>query len=238
MANRIKDWQVLPDLGSDHFGLLFTVTGTGTKLAKDPSQLNFNTSLANWGLFSEKLCSEIANCPIFSYLEPIEQATSLQLLQDPLLAKKTTNSLDLAAIELTQAITTAAKLSIPLKKPGARAKPWWNTDLLELRQAMLREQRIMARTPDLKQPYLAAKNSYFLAIKRAKRNHWNQFLEKEDPQSIYKAMAYTKDRQPEKLPPILNRETFQGKCDILRETLFPSPPQATEPSWENYKPSD
>ncbi len=51
-------------------------------------------------------------------------------------------------------------------------------------------------------------------------------------------MAYTKDRQPEKLPPILNRETFQGKCDILRETLFPSPPQATEPSWVNYKPSD
>src|ERR1700733_1265967 len=103
---------------------------------------------------------------------------------------------------------------------------------------MLREQRLMAQNPDFKQLYLAAKNSYFLAIKRAKRNHWNQFLEKEDPQSIYKAMAYTKDRQPEKLPPILNRETFQGKCDILRETLFPLPPQAPEPSWESYEPTD
>jgi hypothetical protein len=171
LANRIKDWQVLPDLGSDHFGLLFTVTRTGIKLAKNPSQLRFNTSLANWDLFSENLRSEITNCPAFSYLESIEQITSLQLLQDSVLAKWATDSLDLAASELTQAITIAAKSSIPLKKPGARAKPWWNTDLLELRQAMLREQRSMARTPDLKQLYLAAKNSYFLAIKRAKRDH-------------------------------------------------------------------
>jgi hypothetical protein len=96
----------------------------------------------------------------------------------------------------------------------------------------------MTQNLDSKQPYLAAKNSYFLAIKRAKRNHWNQFLEKEDPQSIYKAMAYTKDRQTEKLPPILNRESFQDKCDILRETLFPPPPRAPKPSWENYEPSD
>jgi hypothetical protein len=238
LANRIEDWQVLPDLGSDHFGLLFTVAGTGIELAKDPSQLRFNTSLANWDLFSENLCSEIANCPTFNYLESIEQVTSLQLLQDPALAKRTTDSLDRAATELTQAITIAAKSSIPIKKPGARAKPWWNSDLLELRQTMLREQRNITRNPDFKQLYLAAKNSYFLAIKRAKRDHWNRFLEKEDLKSIYKAMAYTKDRQPEKLPPILGRESFQDKCDIFRKTLFPSPPQAPKPIWENYEPSD
>lgn len=51
-------------------------------------------------------------------------------------------------------------------------------------------------------------------------------------------MAYTKDRQPEKLPPILGRESFQDKCDILRESLFPSPPQAPEPNWESYEPSN
>ena len=51
-------------------------------------------------------------------------------------------------------------------------------------------------------------------------------------------MAYTKDRQTEKLPPILNREFFQDKCNILRETLFPSPPQAPKPSWETYKPNN
>ena len=128
---------MLPNLGSNYFELLFIVTKTGIKLAKDSSQLRFNTSLANWDLFLENLHSKIANCSAFSYLELVEQVTSLQLLQDPVLAKRATNSLDLAASELTQAITIAAKLSIPLKKPGARAKPWWNTDLLKLRQTML-----------------------------------------------------------------------------------------------------
>ena len=95
----------------------------------------------------------------------------------------------------------------------------------------------MAQKLELKQPYLAVKNSYFLAIKQAKQSHQNQFLEKEDSKSIYKAMAYTKDRQPKKLPPILGRESFQNKCDILCKTLFPSPPQAPEPNWESYNPS-
>ena len=47
LANRIEDWQILPDLSSDHFGLLFTVTRTGIKLAEDSPQLKFNTSLAD-----------------------------------------------------------------------------------------------------------------------------------------------------------------------------------------------
>jgi hypothetical protein len=45
----------------------------------------------------------------------------------------------------------------------------------------------------LKRDYLLARNAFFQAIKAAKRNHWNSFLEKEDPKSIYKVMAYTKN---------------------------------------------
>ena len=41
--------------------------------------------------------------------------------------------------------------------------------------------------------YQDAKNDYYNAIKRAKIDHWNQFLTKEDPKSIFKAMSYTKD---------------------------------------------
>ena len=43
-----------------------------------------------------------------------------------------------------------------------------------------------------KKDYLLARNTYFQAIKTAKRDHWNQFLEKEDPKTIFKAMSYTK----------------------------------------------
>ena len=101
---------------------------------------------------------------------------------------------------------------------------------------MLRSQRLLvANEYNSKLRYLQSKNAYFLAIKQAKRNHWNQFLEKEDPQSIFKAMAYTKDRLVERIPTIQGQSTFKGQCDTFRTTLFPPPPSAPEPNWVNYK---
>jgi hypothetical protein len=148
-----------------------------------------------------------------------------------------TDFLDQAAESLTTAITTAAKIAIPIQKTSAKAKPWWNDELRELRQTMLQCKRQLARDSSQKQQYLVARNSYFLAIKRAKRKHWNQFLEKEDPRSIYKAMAYTKDRQTERMPTISGQTTFQGKASTLRSTLFPPPPIAPNLAWNNYRPS-
>ena len=44
---------------------------------------------------------------------------------------------------------------------------------------MLKAQRAIAG--DSSQAYLKARNTYFLAIKKAKQDHWNSFLEKKDP---------------------------------------------------------
>jgi hypothetical protein len=68
------------------------------------------------------------------------------------------------------------------------------------------------------------RNSYFQAIKKAKRDHWNKFLENTDPKSIFKAMAYTKLLTQGLIPSIEGKETFKGKCMALRKTLFPKPP--------------
>jgi hypothetical protein len=54
-----------------------------------------------------------------------------------------TDFLDLAAQELTSIIIESAKASIPTSKPGARAKPWWSHDLQELRQYIMRAQRLI-----------------------------------------------------------------------------------------------
>jgi hypothetical protein len=102
---------------------------------------------------------------------------------------------------------------------------------------MLRTQRLMHQELGNKADYLKAKNTYFLAIKRAKREHWNQFLIKEDSQSIYKAMSYTKDSQVSRIPTILGESDFKGKCKALKNTLFPTPPEATRPNWSKYRPS-
>ena len=99
---------------------------------------------------------------------------------------------------------------------------------------MLRNQRLMysnSRSSSSKQDYLKAKNTYFLAIKRAKRDHWNQFLTKEDPQSIYKVISYTKDSQVRTIPNILGESDFKSKCKAFKNTLFPTLPESTRPTW-------
>jgi ribonuclease HI len=238
LARQAQDWQVLPTLGSDHKGILVLVTGTRT-----PDSVNnpfpaagYNTKLANWDLFSSSLRTNIAfspiiNSPEFTGLKTSELRSNFLHGQ----SSSVTTLLDRAAEEFTEAITTAANASIPTRKPGARPKPWWNDDLFNLRQDMMNKQRRLSQDPGSKQQYLSARNNYFQAVKQAKRDHWNNFLEKEDPKSIFKAMNYTKDYQNPKLPSILGRDTFQGKCDILRQTLFPPPPSAPEPDWNNYR---
>ena len=83
---------------------------------------------------------------------------------------------------------------------------------------------------------MQAKNACFSAIKQAKKDHWNQFLEKEDLKSIFKALAYTKNRLVEKILSISNKTDFYNKCKVFRETLFPTPPSAPKPTWDRYRP--
>ena len=99
---------------------------------------------------------------------------------------------------------------------------------------MLRNQRLMysnSRSSNSKQDYLKAKNTYFLAIKRAKRDHWNQFFTKEDPQLIYKAISYTKDSQVRTIPNILGESDFKGKYKAFKNTLFLTLPESTKLTW-------
>jgi hypothetical protein len=55
-------------------------------------------------------------------LNTTDQDTECHVLENPLILV-ITNFLDTAALELTEAITSAAKASIPVNKPGARPKP-------------------------------------------------------------------------------------------------------------------
>jgi hypothetical protein len=202
MARCVSDWQIIKEIGSDHFGILFSVLGTKTELVDNPLQLaSFNTKLANWDLFASSLKANILKSKVLIDLEPNSSngEEQIDILEDRNISL--TSRLDVAAIELTEAITGAAKTSIPTSKPGAKPKPWWSPELLQLRKDMLKKQRETTRLGPV-QPYLEARNAYFQAIKKAKRDHWNQFLEKEDSKSIFKAMAYTKDGKVERIPPI------------------------------------
>ncbi|RDL32484.1 uncharacterized protein BP5553_08940 [Venustampulla echinocandica] len=104
LAGKIQDWIVLPDLGSDHYSISFTIAGNTRPLVDNPSLATaYNTDLADWGMFSEKLKSAILQ----------EEESSIAI----------TKLLDKASKELTKAVAEAADLSIPKRKVGARAKP-------------------------------------------------------------------------------------------------------------------
>ena len=153
--------------------------------------------------------------------------------------------MDQATLELTEIIKGAAQDSIPYLKPTSRSKPWWNDSLKSQRRKMAREQRTLysgmrTQPPDtqelarLHRTYREARNEYNNAIKKAKADHWNSFLESGTPDSIYKAFGYTKDSKGEKIPSIKSnqgtlQDTFSGKYSAFRKILFPIPPEVVEP---------
>jgi ribonuclease HI len=257
IAGIIEDWQVLRDIGSDHFGILFSIASPKDPQEEIHPREQFDIKQANWELFTNTLRSafgtnttlnssefhslftnkERAKGTLLSQLNSSEQNEGLLLSS----STRIKALLDKVASQFTEAILSAARASIPIRKPCSKSKPWWNEDLKKLRKEMLWLQRRILDPKDLQTttPFLQARNSYFAAIKHAKREHWNHFLEKEDPQSIFKAVGYTKDRQAIQTPPIRDlsdriQDTFEGKCTAFRTTLFPSPPISPPPNWENY----
>ncbi len=94
---------------------------------------------------------------------------------------------------------------------------------------------------ELKQQYTTAKNTYFNIIKVAKTGYQNTFLEKEDPKSIFKAIAYIKDLLKQPILSIKNTATdtledsFTGKYEAFRTTLFPDPLRAPDIDLLNYQ---
>ena len=117
------------------------------------------------------------------------------------------------ASRFTNIIVKAADISIPKKKVTILSKPWWNKEIKSLRKTMLRlSRKAKALGYTLfKEELSNTKNNYFNTIKETKSKHWNSFLKKEDSQSIFKAISYTKDYTTNNLPSINNPITKEVK---------------------------
>ena len=139
MSDRIQDWQTLPDIGSDHSGLLFTIQGlqSATSLHPTMQQVRFNTKKANWAKFSTSL-QNLANS---NHLLLPHSLTSAFLPYEPREYLQTgrnlsTEHLDQLAQALTDCVMEAATDSIPQYQYTSRSKPWWSEDLTSLRNQM------------------------------------------------------------------------------------------------------
>jgi hypothetical protein len=203
LSRQELNWHTI-DIGSDHLAISVTIPTKSDRTIVAPAIQAYDTKKADWELFGSLLK---------------QKETTILYTPD----------LELLATTFTNAISEAVKASIPRSRKSPRSKPWWTPELRERRKGLVKSYKDLFtstndRREDAKTAYLLARNSYFQAIKGAKRDHWNSFLEKTDPKSIFKAMSYTKPLSQGLIPSIEGKETFDGKCKALRKTLFPKPP--------------
>ncbi|KAI1002599.1 hypothetical protein K3495_g5599 [Podosphaera aphanis] len=241
----IQDWQTITT-GSDHEGIIFTILGQRHASTEDPHTIRgFNTNKADWNKFG-KICQELfISTPTLSSsnLLRLSQKSTQELFSGDARLEK---DLDQIGQDLTNVILAAAKKSIPRIKLGAKVKPWWSDNLKVLRKKMTKAQRAMIKDYEdisKKEEYLNARNLYFQEIKTAKKQHWNNFLEQEDPSSIFKALSYTKEKKTFQLPPLQKEDGnlvygFQEKSNTLRTKLFPAPPESPPLDWSTHQEKD
>lgn len=251
-TNSVHDWQVLEGETSDHKAIQFTLRKTNNLEELPPHESSrFDVKKADWDKFQQKLKTGFDNSPIlnseeFKSLASQPEATRRILNEDQTIQ----TILDLAAEEFTKVITTAAQLAIPLVSTTARSKAWWTPELLTKKKVSREAFRDLkdhlaqgGRDPEVQNNAKQIKNDYLESIKQAKTDHWNTFLEREDVQSIFKAMSYTKDRRNERIPQIEDlqeelQDSFEGKCEAFKTTFYPPPPVAPEPDWDSYVAGD
>lgn len=249
LARKATDWQVTTETGSDHYGVLFSIqTSSNNQIDNPANQLRFNTAKANWPAFNKELERAINNNSTLQQMnnlgDPRKADSKRILLKED---NELTKQLEDIGLAITQVIQSAANEAIPRAKLGPKPKAWWNEELTKLRKDTTRHRRIYKESIDAtgiqdayiqKRDFLLARNKYSSAIKEAKRKHWNAFLEQEDPKSIYKAMAYTRDSKVDRIPPILGETTFSRKCQAFRTALFPPPPTTEAPAFASYQESN
>jgi ribonuclease HI/endonuclease/exonuclease/phosphatase family metal-dependent hydrolase len=253
LANKIQDWQVVIDGSiSDHTAIFFTVAGRTSLSDKITTNITkLNTKKADWEEFAKILKRNLGGLRR-TYSDDIEvlKQTEINIQHLKEIAPNTKDKLEKLAENFSQAVYDAASKSIPKVTMHSKAKPWWNEELNDKRKVLnkawtqlklaMKEGR---ETINNKRLFLIARHGYQKAIKTAKIDHWNSFLAREDPQSIFKAMGYTKDGQPNRIPQIRDsggnlQETFEGRCDAFKTAFYPPPPIAPEPQWSTYRRGD
>jgi len=219
MINEADEWAVEEEeehTGSDHMAIWFSILPSALAIIETPLQPRLNWKKTDWKTFSEVLKSEFQK---YSY-----QFNSL------LFHSANPANLDTACFLLTDLITQAATSSTPINKPSAYSKVWWNEDIREARKRMSRDLRRWkeSRSEDHWTTYKESRNLYFHSIRKAKADNWISFLEQASGKDIFQILRYTRPRRTQLTPAIKNGDqlatTFEEKCRVFHDTIFPEPP--------------
>jgi ribonuclease HI len=133
-----------------------------------------------------------------------------------------------AVTNITRLIHQAVDDAVPLRIPRKVAAPWWNHSLTLAKQSVKRADR-RARCRPTAANLLDSRGKRFkwsTMVQNAKTAYRIHQLEATSTRTVWKTIKHHNTHN-KPIPPLDGRTDFQGKCDILREALFPSITQQT-----------
>jgi hypothetical protein len=146
LVDKIQDWQTVPDLGSDHYGILFNIINASAASVSNIINSRFDTKRANWDLFQKTLSLKIAKSSILTQIDELANLSNLSDLRE-LQSSDLHQKMDTMASTLTDAIFDASDASIPRSTVTTKSKPWWNENLRNLRRNLTSLNRKATKNP-------------------------------------------------------------------------------------------
>jgi hypothetical protein len=117
LSRQELNWHTI-EIGSDHLGIGITIPATPSRPETFPAIQAYDTKKADWELFRSQLLQEASVVPDTLDLEEL-------------------------ATFFSNAISNAAKASIPKSRKSPRSKPWWTPGLRDLRKKLARSYKVL-----------------------------------------------------------------------------------------------
>ncbi|HEX3642518.1 MAG TPA: endonuclease/exonuclease/phosphatase family protein, partial [Ktedonobacteraceae bacterium] len=216
----VKEWAVIPEMssGSDHYALHWTIDN-GRALVDNLFSRKFNWDKADQEKFERILREEVLGSGAFDPLRLARLPSEEQM--------------ERAAEALEEALVKAAEQSVPLRRPSAKAQPWWEGEVLAVREVMTQARLAERQGREFVvdgQPLRAntAINHFKYKSKKAKQNYYKKVVAETTSQNIWDRHRWVKSIRQYLSPPIQRAGQdvaveHSDKCDALRAELFPPP---------------
>jgi len=127
-----------------------------------------------------------------------------------------------AVTNITQLIHEATNHTVPMKDPRRQEAPWWNQNLTLAKRAVKRAERRACQDPNNtnRKDRQHKQHKWSTMVRNAKTAYRIQQLQIASFKTIWKTI-YHHNTHHKPIPPLNGQTTFMGKCDALRNALFP-----------------
>jgi ribonuclease HI len=203
IGQKVISWECNKNTTSDH--ALCSLFLNISPLINITPKLNWRR--ANWTQFQQDI-----------------KDSTKDLLRNPLdLGITKDHSLERVESFLDQ-IQLAIDKNVPLKSKQSHLAPWWNHNLTILKHQATTATRRARQSDDvnLRKDASDKRKKLNLCLKNTKMMYWSKQLEMTNTTNVWKTIRNKQThRQP--IPPLRGKSAFKDKCNLLRNTLFPTP---------------